>query len=231
MRLLWIASTVILLFGVRVVDCAAATTDPSSVVVPTRRRSTRRSSREIAPSRGDKRRTKKKCTKKKHTAPKLSDYAGYDSDDLDEIGTFSDTSGTSVKPAKMKVNKKHNHFRIEREDAVAGDSCVDEYIGFENYEVIRQKTASLIASCCAVGAASVGASAEVVAKAKLLGEKIGMSFQIKDDLFDYGSDDVGKPLGIDIKEKKMTLPLIYALNNSDWFERRKIINIVKNEVN
>ena len=97
------------------------------------------------------------------------------------------------------------------------------------YEIIRQKTATLIAACCAVGASSSGASSETISKFKEFGSLTGIAFQIKDDLFDYGSDDVGKPLGIDIKEKKMTLPLIYALNNSDWFERRKIINIVKNE--
>jgi octaprenyl-diphosphate synthase len=96
------------------------------------------------------------------------------------------------------------------------------------YDVIRQKTASLIASCCAVGAASVGANAEIVAKAKLLGEKIGMAFQIKDDLFDYGDEEIGKPTGIDIKEKKMTLPLIYALNKAAWAEKRNIINLIKN---
>jgi octaprenyl-diphosphate synthase len=96
------------------------------------------------------------------------------------------------------------------------------------YEVIRQKTASLIASCCAVGAASVGATPEIVAKAKLLGEKIGMAFQIKDDLFDYGDAEIGKPTGIDIKEKKMTLPLIYALNHASWSDKRNIINLVKN---
>lgn len=96
------------------------------------------------------------------------------------------------------------------------------------YDVIRQKTASLIASCCAVGAASVGASAEIVAKAKLLGEKIGMAFQIKDDLFDYGDAEIGKPTGIDIKEKKMTLPLIYALNHASWSDKRNIINLIKN---
>lgn len=96
------------------------------------------------------------------------------------------------------------------------------------YEVIRQKTASLIASCCAAGAASVGADEATVAKCKLLGEKIGMAFQIKDDLFDYGDAEIGKPTGIDIKEKKMTLPLIYALNNATWSEKRNIINLIKN---
>ncbi len=99
------------------------------------------------------------------------------------------------------------------------------------FEVIRQKTASLIASCCAVGAASSGSDDETVQKAKLLGEKIGMAFQIKDDLFDYGNTEIGKPTGIDIKEKKMTLPLIYALNNCSYLEKKKIINIIKNESN
>ncbi|MDN5201441.1 polyprenyl synthetase family protein [Fulvivirgaceae bacterium BMA10] len=97
------------------------------------------------------------------------------------------------------------------------------------YEIIRQKTASLIASCCAVGACSSGASEEVVRNMRSFGEKVGMAFQIKDDLFDYGSEEIGKPLGIDIKEKKMTLPLIYALNKSSWSEKRRITNIIKNQ--
>lgn len=96
------------------------------------------------------------------------------------------------------------------------------------YEVIRQKTASLIASCCACGAASAGADAETIEKMRLFGEKIGIAFQIKDDMFDFGLDDVGKPLGIDIKEKKITLPLIYALNKASKSDRNKIINLVKN---
>jgi octaprenyl-diphosphate synthase len=96
------------------------------------------------------------------------------------------------------------------------------------YEVIRQKTASLIASCCACGAASAGADDETVEKMRLFGEKIGIAFQIKDDMFDFGTDDVGKPLGIDIKEKKVTLPLIYSLNNTTSSERKRIINLVKN---
>jgi octaprenyl-diphosphate synthase len=97
------------------------------------------------------------------------------------------------------------------------------------FQIIRQKTASLIASCCAVGASSSGADAQQVETMRLFGEKIGMAFQIKDDLFDYGEDEIGKPLGIDIKEKKMTLPLIYALSKAGWMEKRKIISIVKNE--
>jgi octaprenyl-diphosphate synthase len=97
------------------------------------------------------------------------------------------------------------------------------------FEIIRQKTASLISSCCAVGASSVGSDDLTVDKARVFGEKVGMAFQIKDDLFDYGDDEIGKPLGLDIKEKKMTLPLIYALNKASWLEKRRIINIVKNE--
>lgn len=97
------------------------------------------------------------------------------------------------------------------------------------YEVIRQKTASLIASCCGVGASSVQATPEVVAAMRTFGEKVGMAFQIKDDLFDYGDEEVGKPVGIDIKEKKMTLPLIYTLSQLGWWEKRKIISIVRNE--
>lgn len=97
------------------------------------------------------------------------------------------------------------------------------------YEIIRQKTASLIASCCAVGASSSGASDEVVQRMRLFGEKIGMAFQIKDDLFDYGEEEIGKPVGIDIKEKKMTLPLIYALSKASWSDKRRIKRIVKHE--
>lgn len=96
------------------------------------------------------------------------------------------------------------------------------------YEVIRQKTASLIASCCACGAASAGAGEEIIEKMRLFGEKVGIAFQIKDDLFDFGTDSVGKPLGIDIREKKITLPLIYALNKVGRSEKNRIINLVKN---
>ena len=102
---------------------------------------------------------------------------------------------------------------------------IDESIYFE---VIRQKTASLIASCCACGAASTGSDESIVKQMYLFGEKVGMAFQIKDDLFDFGTDDVGKPLGIDIKEKKITLPLIYALNKSSRAEKHRIIDLVKN---
>jgi len=99
------------------------------------------------------------------------------------------------------------------------------------FDIIRQKTATLIAACCAAGANSAKASATDVEKMRLFGEYTGIAFQIKDDLFDYGSDGetIGKPTGIDIKEKKMTLPLIYALNKASWLEKRKIIFIIKNQ--
>ncbi|PCJ28527.1 MAG: polyprenyl synthetase [Flavobacteriales bacterium] len=98
------------------------------------------------------------------------------------------------------------------------------------YDIIRQKTATLIASCCASGANSVGVDKEIVEKMRLFGEYTGIAFQIKDDLFDYGSDgkNIGKPTGIDIKEKKMTLPLIYSLNNTTSSQKRRMIRIVKN---
>ena len=95
------------------------------------------------------------------------------------------------------------------------------------YDVIRQKTASLIISCCRVGASSSGVSEETIEKMGRFGEAVGMAFQIKDDLFDYGTDEIGKPTGIDIIEKKMTLPLIYALNQSSSSERRRIKSLVK----
>jgi len=97
------------------------------------------------------------------------------------------------------------------------------------FEIIRQKTASLIASCCAMGASSSGTDQASVARMKEFGLQIGMAFQIKDDLFDYGDDAIGKPVGIDIKEKKMTLPLIFALSKASWLEKRRIINIVRKE--
>lgn len=96
------------------------------------------------------------------------------------------------------------------------------------FDIIRQKTATLIAACCAVGASSVGKSEEEVKRAWDFGEKVGIAFQIKDDLFDYGEAEIGKPVGIDIKERKMTLPLIYSLNNASKADKKRIINIMKN---
>lgn len=96
------------------------------------------------------------------------------------------------------------------------------------FEIIRKKTATLIAACCAMGAKSVHASDAEVEEMRRFGKLIGMAFQIKDDLFDYGNEAIGKPTGIDIKEKKMTLPLIYALNQANPKERKWLINSVKN---
>jgi octaprenyl-diphosphate synthase len=95
------------------------------------------------------------------------------------------------------------------------------------FEIISKKTASLIASCCAIGSAASGANESQVEAMRNFGLYAGIAFQIKDDLFDYGQDDIGKPKGIDIKEKKMTLPLIHALNKSERGASRKIIKLVK----
>lgn len=95
------------------------------------------------------------------------------------------------------------------------------------YDIIRQKTATLIAACCAMGAASVGSSKEEIERFHSFGEYAGMAFQIKDDLFDYGDDRIGKPTGIDIKEQKMTLPLIHVINKVDKKQRSWLIDSVK----
>ena len=97
------------------------------------------------------------------------------------------------------------------------------------YEIIGVKTASLLASSCAAGASTTFNNDDAIEKMRLFGEKVGMAFQIKDDLFDYSSEAVGKPTGNDIKEKKLTLPLIYTLNNCDAALRKKIIYIIKNQ--
>jgi len=99
------------------------------------------------------------------------------------------------------------------------------------FEIIRRKTASLLASACAAGAYSATNDEQLAQKMRLFGEKTGIAFQIKDDLFDYGSNKIGKPTGIDIREKKMTLPLIYTLANADPKVKRRIIYIVKNQGN
>ena len=97
------------------------------------------------------------------------------------------------------------------------------------FEIIRKKTASLIASCCACGASSSGSDAETTEKMRLFGEYIGIAFQLKDDLFDYDSaNNSGKPHALDIKEQKMTLPLIFLMNQSTVMEKRWIVNTVKN---
>lgn len=96
------------------------------------------------------------------------------------------------------------------------------------FDIIRAKTASLLSAACSAGAFSATGDKEMTEHFRLFGEYVGIAFQIKDDLFDYGKDNIGKPTGIDIKEKKMTLPLIYTLQNVDKETKRKIIYIVKN---
>ncbi|MFT5724861.1 MAG: octaprenyl-diphosphate synthase [Bacteroidia bacterium] len=97
------------------------------------------------------------------------------------------------------------------------------------YDIISKKTASLIASCCAIGAASNTSDPEKLAQMTAFGLYTGIAFQIKDDLFDYGDSDIGKPTGIDIKEKKMTLPLIHALQHTDKSTKKSIIRIIKSD--
>ncbi|MBU7576669.1 MAG: polyprenyl synthetase family protein [Flavihumibacter sp.] len=97
------------------------------------------------------------------------------------------------------------------------------------FDIISNKTASLLASSCAAGAFSAQNDEKQASMLKDFGEKVGIAFQIKDDLFDYGSEDIGKPTGNDIKEKKLTLPLIYSLNQADKATRRRLVNIIKND--
>jgi octaprenyl-diphosphate synthase len=97
------------------------------------------------------------------------------------------------------------------------------------FEIIRNKTASLLSSACGVGAWSTSKDRGICDKMKLFGEKVGIAFQIKDDLFDYGTDNIGKPTGNDIKEKKLTLPLIYTLNKIAASKKRELIYLIKNE--
>ncbi len=99
------------------------------------------------------------------------------------------------------------------------------------FDIIRKKTASLISACCESGAVSARAEEEKALQMRQFGEAVGIAFQIKDDIFDYGTGDIGKPTGIDIKERKMTLPLIYALQNANAGDKRKFNNIVKNHYN
>ena len=95
------------------------------------------------------------------------------------------------------------------------------------FDIIRKKTATLIAACCGIGAASVGANQDTIQQMRKFGEYIGIAFQIKDDLFDYSDAKIGKPTGIDIKEQKMTLPLIHSLNTCSKKEKTWLINSIK----
>ena len=105
---------------------------------------------------------------------------------------------------------------------------IDEKIYFE---IIRKKTASLISSCCALGASASGVSKDKINQLADFGEKIGIAFQLKDDLFDYGNKKIGKPIGNDLKEKKLTLPIIHVLNKSSKSKKRWLINCIKNHNN
>lgn len=150
------------------------------------------------------------------------------------VGDFLLTNGLSLalehddfhllKIANDAVREMSEGELLQIEKARRLDISEDVY-----FDIITKKTAALIAACCAAGTASVTTDKKTIALAKEFGILTGVAFQIKDDLFDFGNDDqIGKPTGIDIKEKKMTLPLIYALNNSSWSEKRRIINIIKN---
>ena len=128
-----------------------------------------------------------------------------------------------IKLISIAVREMSEGELLQIEKARRLDITEDVY-----FEIIRKKTATLIAACCGIGATSVGANQSEVDKMRLFGEYIGVAFQIKDDLFDYSEAQIGKPTGIDIKEQKMTLPLIHTLNNCDTKERKWIINSVKN---
>jgi len=99
------------------------------------------------------------------------------------------------------------------------------------FQIIKNKTASLVASSCAAGASTTFEDEEAIERMRVFGEKVGIAFQIKDDLFDYGNANVGKPTGNDIKEKKLTLPLIFTLNKVDRSLKKRLIYIIKNENN
>lgn len=141
----------------------------------------------------------------------------------------------------LLLSLKHNAYRLlEITSTAVREMSEGELLQIEKarrldikeevyFEIIRKKTASLIASACAAGAASTTNDEAVIERVRQFGELIGMAFQIRDDLFDFGDGDAGKPQGNDLQEKKMTLPLINALNNTDEKHRRYIINIVKNE--
>ena len=135
-----------------------------------------------------------------------------DNNDFDLLGIIS-----------VAVREMSEGELLQIEKARQLDITEDVY-----YDIIRQKTATLIAACCSLGAASVSPNSTHVETMRKFGELIGMAFQIKDDLFDYGEEAIGKPTGIDIKEQKMTLPLIYVLNNSSKKDKAWLINSVKN---
>lgn len=135
--------------------------------------------------------------------------------EFDQLGILSDAVKKMSEGELLQIEKSRNLNLKE-----------DIY-----FEIIRNKTASLLSSACAIGAWSTSNDHAIKDKMKLFGEKVGIAFQIKDDLFDYGKDNIGKPTGNDIKEKKLTLPLIYTLNKVSSAERKELIYILKNEHN
>ncbi len=136
-----------------------------------------------------------------------------DNDDFEELKILSDAVRKMSEGELLQMEKSRS-------------LNLDENIYFE---IIKNKTASLLSSACGAGAWSSSKDRLLVERMKAFGEKVGIAFQLKDDLFDYTSKNIGKPTGNDIKEKKLTLPLIYTLNNTDKKTRREIIYIVKNE--
>ena len=131
-----------------------------------------------------------------------------------------------LKPISKSVKDMSQGELLQIEKARRLD--IDEKIYFE---IIRKKTASLISSCCALGASASGVSKDKINQLADFGEKIGIAFQLKDDLFDYGNKKIGKPIGIDLKEKKLTLPIIHVLNKSSKSKKRWLINCIKNHNN
>ncbi len=132
--------------------------------------------------------------------------------DYQMLNTISET---------VKAMSEGEIYQMEK--ARRMDITEDDY-----YDIIKRKTASLISSCCVVGALSVNATESQVEKMKRFGTSAGIAFQIKDDIFDYQiNNKTGKPAGNDIQEHKMTLPLIHLLKNVDKSERRNIIRKIK----
>ena len=156
-----------------------------------------------------------------HTATLVHDDVVDDSNK--RRGFFSNNDFDLLKIISVAVREMSEGELLQIEKARRLDITEEVY-----YEIIRQKTATLIAACCAMGACSVAPqNSEIIEKMRLFGEYVGMAFQIKDDLFDYTEDAIGKPTGIDIKEQKMTLPLIYVLNTSSEKDKNWLINSVK----
>lgn len=128
-----------------------------------------------------------------------------------------------LKHISVAVREMSEGELLQIEKARSLDITEDVY-----FEIIRKKTATLIAACTAIGATSVDAPKDEIERLHKFGELIGIAFQIKDDLFDYTDGKIGKPTGIDIKEQKMTLPLIYSLNHASKQDKKWLINSVKN---